>query len=119
MDTVNKTEKSKAYNKTVDPPKSNKTDTVKSLDTSRSTQRTDTENTVDKSRSIPRSNYYNKSTRIENPSEMHIHKDNLSVYDLSGKGESLSSETPDTLCILCKKKRKKTPDTLIIRKQPI
>ena len=35
------------------------------------------------------------------------------------QGESLSSETPDTLCIPCKNKRKKTPDTSIIRKQPI
>ena len=36
---------------------------------------------------------------------------------MSGQGESLSSETPDTLCIPRKNKRKKTPDTLIIRKQ--
>ena len=41
--TVNKIEKSQACNKTVDSPKSNKTDTVKSLDKSRSTQITDTE----------------------------------------------------------------------------
>ena len=54
MDTVNKTEKPQAPNKTVDKTKSNKTDTVKPLDKSRSTQRTDTENKVDKSRSIPR-----------------------------------------------------------------
>ena len=32
MDTVKKTEKSQASNKTVDTPKINKTDTVKSLD---------------------------------------------------------------------------------------
>ena len=32
---------------------------------------------------------------------------------------SLSSVTPDTLCIIRKNKIKKTPDTLIIRKQPI
>ena len=48
LDTGNKTEKSKASNKTVDTPKKNKTDTVRSLDTSRPTQRNDTENTVDK-----------------------------------------------------------------------
>ena len=35
--TVNKTEKSQASNKIVDTPKSNKTNTVKSLDKSRST----------------------------------------------------------------------------------
>ena len=63
IDTVTKIEKSQASNKTVDTPKINKTDTVKSLDKSRSTQRTDTENTVDKSIPIPRSNYFNKSTR--------------------------------------------------------
>ena len=66
IDTVNKIEKSQASNKTVDTPKKHKTYTVKSLDKSRSTQRTDIENTVDKSRFIPRSNYYSKSTRIEN-----------------------------------------------------
>ena len=119
MDTVNKTEKSQAPNKTVDTTKSNKTDTVKSLDKSRSTQRTDTENTVDKSRYIPRSNYSNKSNRIENPLEIQIQKDNLSVSGFSLKGESLSCETPDTLRIPLRNKRKKTPDTSIIRKQPI
>ena len=48
MDTVNKTEKWQASNKTVHTPKINKSDTVKSLDKSRSTQITDTGNTVDK-----------------------------------------------------------------------
>ena len=48
IDTVNKTEKSQASNKTLDKPKSNKNDTVKPLDKSRSTQITDTKNTVDK-----------------------------------------------------------------------
>ena len=38
IDTFNKTDKPQASNKTVDTPKSNKTDTVKSLDKSRSTQ---------------------------------------------------------------------------------
>ena len=38
---------------------------------------------------------------------------------MSVHGESLSSVTTDTLCITCKNKRKKTPDTSIIRKQPI
>ena len=79
IDTVNKTEKSKASNKTVDTPKINKTDTVKSLEKSRSTQRSDTENTVDKSRSIPISNYSNKSTRIENP-QKYIFTETFSVF---------------------------------------
>ena len=48
IDTVLKTEKSQAYNKRVDTPRSNKTDKVKSIDKSSSTQRTDTEKTVDK-----------------------------------------------------------------------
>ena len=38
---------------------------------------------------------------------------------MSGHGESFSSETPNTLCIPCKNKRKKTSDTSIIRKQHI
>ena len=37
----------------------------------------------------------------------------------SGQGAILSSEVPDTLCITSNNKRKKTPDTSIIRKQPI
>ena len=36
-----------------------------------------------------------------------------------GQGEILSSETPDTLRIPRKNKRKKNPDTSVIRKQPI
>ena len=36
--TINKTDKSQAPNKTVDKPRSNKTDKVKSVDKSRSTQ---------------------------------------------------------------------------------
>ena len=82
INTVNKIEKSQAYNKTVDTPKSNKTDKVKSIDKSRSIQRTDTENTVDKSMSIPRNNLSNKSTIIDNPSEIDIHRDNLGAYIL-------------------------------------
>ena len=89
--TFNKTEKLQASNKTLDAPRINKTDTVKLLDKSKSTQRNETENTVYKSRSIPRSNHSNKSTRIEKTSEIHTHKDNLSVSSLSGQGESLSS----------------------------
>ena len=42
IDTVNKTEKSQAFNRTVDKFKSNKTYKVKSIDKSRSTQRTNT-----------------------------------------------------------------------------
>ena len=38
---------------------------------------------------------------------------------MSGLGEILSSETPDTLIIPCKNKIKKTPETPIIRTQPI
>ena len=67
IDTVNKRDKSKAPNKTVDTPKINKFDKVKSIDKARSTQITDTEKTFDKSRSIPVTDLSNKSTRIENP----------------------------------------------------
>ena len=43
IDTVNKTEKSQASNKIVDPSIRNKYDKCESLDKSRSNQRTDTE----------------------------------------------------------------------------
>ena len=69
------------------------------MDKSRTTQRTDTENTVYKSGSITRTNISNKSTRIEKPPEINIHRDNLGVSVLSGQGESLSSVSPDILCI--------------------
>ena len=119
IDAVKKTEKSQASNKTVDTPRRNKTDKVKPIDKSRSTKRTDTKNTVNRSRYIPRTNLSNKITRIENPSEIDICKDNLSVSILSGHGESLSSVTPDTLCIPRKNKINEITDTSIIRKQPI
>ena len=83
IDTINKTEESQAPNKTADTPKSNKTEKVKSIYKSRSTQRTDTENTVDKSRSIPRTNLYNKITRIEESSEIVFHREILGVFVLS------------------------------------
>ena len=38
---------------------------------------------------------------------------------MSVKGESLLSETPDTVCITRKNKRNKTPDTSIIIKKLI
>ena len=38
---------------------------------------------------------------------------------MSVNGESLSSVTQDILCIPCKNKINKTPDTSIIRKEPI
>ena len=87
-----------------------------------STQRTDTENTVktvNKSRSVSGTILSNKSTRIENPSEIEIHKDNLSIYAVSGHGESLSSLTPDQQRITRKNKINKTSDTLIVTKETI
>ena len=42
IDTVNKTDKSQAYSKIVDTPRSNKTEEVKSIDKSIYTQITDT-----------------------------------------------------------------------------
>ena len=59
-----------ASSKTVDTPRSNKNDKVKSLDKPRSTQRTDTENTLNtvaNSGSISRTEFSNKSTKIEKP----------------------------------------------------
>ena len=119
IDKVNKTEKPQAPNKKVDTHRSNKTYKVKAIDKSRSTKKSDIENKVNRSRYIPRTNLSNISTRIGKTSGIDIHKDNLSVSVLSGHGESLSSVTPDTISITRKNKRKKTPDTLIIRKQPI
>ena len=68
---------------------------------------------------IPRSKYSNKSTRIENPSDINIYKDNLSVSGLFEQVEILSSETPDTICITRRNKRKKNAGTYVDRKQPI
>ena len=48
---------------------------------------------------------------IEKPSEIDIHRENLSISVLYGHGESLSSITPDILCIPRNNKIKKTPDT--------
>ena len=106
IDTVNKTEKSQASNKTVDTSKSNKTDTGKSIDKSRSTQRTDTVNIVDKSRSIPGTNLSNISTRIGKSTELDIVRDNKDISDLYLHGDDLASITPDILHIPQENKRK-------------
>ena len=75
IDTVNKTDKSQASNKTVDISSRNKSEQGKSLDKSRSNQRTDIENTVNKvnkSRSISRTSLSNKSTKILKPPEIEV-----------------------------------------------
>ena len=82
MDTVNKTDKSKESNKKLMHPKSIKRTQLK-FDKSRYTQRTNTVNTVDKSRSIPGINLSNISTRIENPTEIDIVKDNTDISNFS------------------------------------
>ena len=92
------------------------------MDKSRFTKRTDTENTVkkvNKSGSISRTSLFDKSTKIENSSEIDICNDNLSIFFLSGHRESLSSVTPDQQRTPCKNKRKKTSDTLITWKETI
>ena len=108
IETVNKIEKSQESNKTVDTFKSNKTDTVKSIEKSRSTQRTDTVNTVDKSRSITGANLSNISTRIENPTEIDIFMYNKDLYCLSLHGDYLAGVTPYILRVPSKKKRKQS-----------
>ena len=62
--------------------------------------------------------YLIKVPQYKNPQKKN-HKDNFSVYVLSGQGASLSSVIPDIICIPGKNKRNKTPDTSIIRKEPI
>ena len=101
-ETVDKTEKSQTSKKTV--PNSQKTDTL---------------NSIDKSRSTPRTNLSNKGTKIENPTEIDILKDNENVSLLSEQVHDLESVTPDNVCIPCKNKIKKTPDTSVKRKEPI
>ena len=76
-------------------------------------------NTVNKSRSISRTSLSNKSTRIEELTEIYIFKNNSILSVFSGKGESLSSVTSDQQLIPCKNARNKTSDTLIMRKDPI
>ena len=107
MDTVNKTEKSQAYNKSDDTQESNKTDKVKSIDKSRSTQINDIENTVDKSRSIPRNKLSNIITRMENYREIDIVKEYKNLSDLYLLGDNLAGITSDILCIPHKNKRGK------------
>ena len=69
IDTVNRTDKSQEYNKKIDTSSRNKSEKVKSLYKSRSTQIIETENTVktvNKSRSILSDSLSGKSTKIEN-----------------------------------------------------
>ena len=99
IDTVNKTYKQQTPKETVH--------TSKTINTLLS---------IYKSSSTPRTILSNKSTRIEKPSEIDIHKDNENISDLSGLGDDLSIVTPDNLCIPRDNKRKKTPYTSVIRK---
>ena len=78
-----------------------------------------TANKVNISRTISRTRLSNKSTRIEKPSEIYVCNDNLSLSVLSRHGESLSSVTPDQQRITCNNNKKKTSDTLIMRKKTI
>ena len=92
------------------------------MDKSGSNKRTDMENIANKvniSRSISRTRLSNKSTRIEKNSEIYVCNDNLSISVLSGHGESLSSVTQDQKRITCNNNKKKTSDTLIMRKETI
>ena len=89
------------------------------MDKWRSTQRTDTENTVNKvnkSRSVSRNILSNKITKIEKPIEIDIFKDNKDISDLSLPVYDLAGITPDILHIPLKNKRRRNPDTSIIRK---
>ena len=63
---------------------------------------------VNKSRLILSANLSGNSTKIENPKEIDISKDNSSLSVMSGHAESLSSVTPDQQHIPCKYKRNKT-----------
>ena len=87
IDAVRKKEKLQTSKGTVDTSRNNKTDTL---------------NTIDKSRSTPRTNLLNKITKIEKPSAIFIQRDNLSVSIFSGQGENLASVTPDIIRIPCK-----------------
>ena len=90
IDTVDKTEKSRKLKEIVNTYKSNITDTI---------------NTIDKSRSTPRNNSSNKITKIEKPLEINIHWESLSVSALSGQRESLASVTPDNILFLARIKK--------------
>ena len=88
----------------------------KSLDKSRSTQGTETEDTVkalNKSRYISSASLSDKITKIENPKEIDIRKDNPSLSGMSGHGASVSSVTPDKQRTTRKNKRNNTSDTSI------
>ena len=56
---------------------------------------------------------------MKKPSEIDIHWENWSVSVISGQGESLAGVTPHQQRIPCKNKIKKTPASLVLRKEPI
>ena len=56
---------------------------------------------------------------MEELSKIYMHRDNLSDSVFPGHGNFLSIVTPYILCIPRKNKRKKTPDTSIVRKYRI
>ena len=94
------------------PPKTIKLTQLK-IYKSRSAQRNNTVDTIDKSGSIPGANLFNRSTRIEKPTEIYIFKDNKDLSDLFGQGDDLAGITSEIIRI---NRKKKNLDTLIIRK---
>ena len=79
------------------------------MDESGSTQINETEDRVkpvNKSRSISPASLSDKSTKIEKLKEIDIRKENLSIYGMSGHGESVSSITLDKQRIPQKERKK-------------
>ena len=99
IDTVNKIDKSQAPQKTVDTSNINKTDIVRTMDKSGSTKITDKVYAIYKSMSIPGTNLSNRSTEIENPTEIYIVKENTFLSSFSLQGHNLADIIPDILRI--------------------
>ena len=92
IDTVYKTYKSQISKETVDISKNNKTDTL---------------NTIDRSRSTPRTNLSNKIARIIKNLRNRYSRVQFKCFYFSVKGEILASVAPDNNTIPCKNKERK------------
>ena len=110
------------------PPQKNKIDTIGKTEKSQKSQeavvtsknkKNYTFYNAAKSISIPVTNISNKRTQLEKNLRNIYSQDNLGISVLYGQGESLESLTTYKQRITCNNKRKKTPASQVIRKEPI
>ena len=106
IDTVNKSDKSQAYNKTVDTLKRKKTDTVRTIDKSSILKELTLLTQYINQGIFQYKNYPIEVPEYQKPTEIDIVRYNKHISDLSLQGYDLASITQDIILIPHKNKSK-------------